>query len=59
MLKHYGYSTGAWGKWRNTPAIETTAAGPFHNWPSEIGFEYFYGFLAGEAIDTVNVRYTS
>ena len=29
--------------------METTAAGPFHNWPSEIGFEYFYGFLAGEA----------
>ena len=49
VLKHYGYATGAWGKWHNTPALETTAAGPFHNWPSEIGFEYFYGFLAGEA----------
>ena len=49
VLKQYGYATGAWGKWHNTPAIETTAAGPFHNWPSEIGFEYFYGFLAGEA----------
>ncbi|HTI76440.1 MAG TPA: arylsulfatase [Mycobacterium sp.] len=49
VLKEYGYATGAWGKWHNTPAVETTAAGPFHNWPSEIGFEYFYGFLAGEA----------
>lgn len=49
VLKHYGYSTAAFGKWHNTPAIETTTAGPFHNWPSEIGFEYFYGFLAGEA----------
>ena len=49
VLKHYGYATAAWGKWHNTPAIETTAAGPFHNWPTEIGFEYFYGFLAGEA----------
>jgi arylsulfatase A-like enzyme len=49
VLKDYGYATAAWGKWHNTPAIETTAAGPFHNWPSEIGFEYFYGFLAGEA----------
>jgi arylsulfatase len=49
VLKDYGYSTAAFGKWHNTPAIETTAAGPFHNWPSEIGFEYFYGFLAGEA----------
>jgi arylsulfatase A-like enzyme len=49
VLKDYGYATAAFGKWHNTPAIETTAAGPFHNWPSEIGFEYFYGFLAGEA----------
>ena len=49
VLKHYGYSTAAFGKWHNTPAIETTTTGPFHNWPSEIGFEYFYGFLAGEA----------
>ena len=42
-------ATAAWGKWHNTPAVETTAAGPFDNWPTEIGFEYFYGFLAGEA----------
>jgi arylsulfatase A-like enzyme len=49
VLKDYGYSTCAFGKWHNTPANETTAAGPFDNWPTEIGFEYFYGFLAGEA----------
>ncbi len=49
VLKNYGYSTGAWGKWHNTPAEETTAAGPFENWPTGLGFEYFYGFLAGEA----------
>jgi arylsulfatase A-like enzyme len=46
VLKDYGYSTGAWGKWHNTPAEETTAAGPFENWPTGLGFEYFYGFLA-------------
>lgn len=49
VLKNYGYRTGAWGKWHNTPATETTAAGPFENWPTGYGFEYFYGFLAGEA----------
>ncbi|WP_127553030.1 arylsulfatase [Actinoplanes sp. OR16] len=49
VLKQYGYSTAAFGKWHNTPAVETTPAGPFDNWPSNIGFEYFYGFLAGEA----------
>lgn len=49
VLKYYGYSTSAFGKWHNTPANETTAAGPFENWPTGLGFEYFYGFLAGEA----------
>ena len=49
VLKDYGYSTAAWGKWHNTPALETTAVGPFENWPTGLGFEYFYGFLAGEA----------
>ncbi len=49
VLKDYGYSTCAFGKWHNTPAMETTVAGPFENWPTNTGFEYFYGFLAGEA----------
>ncbi|MGB3584100.1 MAG: arylsulfatase [Roseiarcus sp.] len=49
VLKDYGYATAAWGKWHNTPAEETTPAGPFENWPTGLGFEYFYGFLAGEA----------
>ena len=49
VLKAYGYHTGAWGKWHNTPAKDTTAAGPFDYWPAGYGFEYFYGFLAGEA----------
>jgi arylsulfatase len=49
VLKDYGYNTGAWGKWHNTPAEFTTAAGPFDYWPTGYGFEYFYGFLAGEA----------
>jgi arylsulfatase A-like enzyme len=49
VLKDYGYHTGAWGKWHNTPAEQTTAAGPFDYWPTGYGFDYFYGFLAGEA----------
>jgi len=61
VLKAYGYSTAAWGKWHNTPANETTAAGPFGNWPTGYGFEYFYGFLAGEAsqYEPMLVRNTS
>ncbi|HNP57984.1 MAG TPA: arylsulfatase [Gordonia sp. (in: high G+C Gram-positive bacteria)] len=49
VLRQYGYATSAFGKWHNTPAEETTAAGPFDNWPTGLGFEHFYGFLAGEA----------
>ncbi|MCX7212428.1 MAG: sulfatase-like hydrolase/transferase [Burkholderiales bacterium] len=49
VLKHYGYSTGAWGKWHNTPEEHVTSKGPFEYWPAGYGFEYFYGFLAGEA----------
>ncbi|WP_443216865.1 arylsulfatase [Rhizobium sp. Root708] len=48
VLKDYGYHTSAFGKWHNTPAIETTAIGPKDHWPNAYGFEYFYGFLGGE-----------
>lgn len=50
VLGNYGYKTAAFGKWHNTPATETTAMGPFTLWPTGegIGFDYFYGFLAGE-----------
>ena len=49
VLKAYGYQTSAFGKWHNTPAEQTTSKGPFDYWPTGYGFEYFYGFLAGEA----------
>ncbi len=48
VLKEYGYSTSAFGKWHNTPAIETTSLGPKERWPNGYGFGYFYGFLGGE-----------
>ena len=48
VLKNYGYNTAAFGKWHNTPANQTSPQGPFTNWPTQYGFEHFYGFLAGE-----------
>jgi hypothetical protein len=48
VLKNYGYRTSAFGKWHNTPADQTTEAGPFTYWPTGYGFEHFYGFLASE-----------
>ena len=46
VLKQNGYSTAAFGKWHNTPRWEINPAGPFNHWPTGLGFEYFYGFLA-------------
>ena len=50
VLGEYGYATSAFGKWHNTPHAETSQAGPFDRWPTGrlVGFDYFYGFLAGE-----------
>lgn len=49
VLKNYGYSTSALGKWHNKPEDQISSMGPFDYWPTGYGFEYFYGFLAGDA----------
>jgi len=49
VLGSYGYTSGAFGKWHNTPTSDITPSGPFDQWPTGLGFDYFYGFLAGEA----------
>ena len=47
VLKDNGYSTAAFGKWHNTPVWQISPAGPFDRWPTGLGFQHFYGFLAG------------
>jgi arylsulfatase len=47
VLRRNGYSTAAFGKWHNTPQWEISPVGPFDRWPTGLGFEYFYGFMAG------------
>ena len=48
VLKDNGYATSWFGKNHNTPAYQYTIAGPFDQWPSGMGFDYFYGFMGGE-----------
>jgi arylsulfatase A-like enzyme len=49
-LKLNGYSTAQFGKCHEVPVWETSPAGPFNAWPTGGGgFEYFYGFIGGEA----------
>ena len=49
MLRDNGYSTAWFGKNHNTPAFAASEAGPFSLWPTGMGFEYFYGFVGGDA----------
>jgi arylsulfatase len=48
ILSASGYATSWFGKNHNTPSFVTSQAGPFDQWPSGMGFEYFYGFNSGE-----------
>jgi arylsulfatase A-like enzyme len=49
ILKDNGYGTAWFGKDHNTPSFQATQAGPFNQWPIGMGFEYFYGFVGGDA----------
>ncbi len=48
ILKQNGYNTSFFGKCHNVPDWHTSQAGPFDRWPTNQGFEYFYGFLGAE-----------
>ncbi len=49
ILRDNGYATAWFGKDHNTPSFQSSQAGPFHQWPNGMGFEYFYGFVGGDA----------
>jgi arylsulfatase A-like enzyme len=48
ILKANGYATSWFGKNHNTPGFQYSVAGPHDQWPSGMGFDYFYGFMGGE-----------
>ncbi len=49
ILLENGYRTSWFGKDHNTPTWNASQAGPFDQWPTGMGFEYFYGFVGGDA----------
>jgi arylsulfatase len=49
ILRDNGYATSWFGKDHNVPAFAASQAGPFDQWPNGMGFEYFYGFIGGDA----------
>lgn len=48
ILKDNGYSTSWFGKDHNTPEYQASQVGPFDQWPTGMGFDYFYGFVGGD-----------
>ena len=49
ILRDNGYATSWFGKDHNTPAFQASQVGPFTQWPTGMGFDYFYGFVGGDA----------
>ncbi len=49
ILRDNGYATSWFGKDHNTPFYQSSQAGPFNQWPNGMGFDYFYGFVGGDA----------
>jgi arylsulfatase A-like enzyme len=41
ILKDNGYWTSWFGKDHNTPEFQASQAGPFDQWPTGMGFDYF------------------
>ncbi|MEL7185336.1 MAG: arylsulfatase [Pseudomonadota bacterium] len=50
MLKADDYSTYAIGKWHLSSLDDQNGTGPFHRWPTQRGFDRWYGFH-GNAMD--------
>jgi arylsulfatase A-like enzyme len=48
VLRDHGYATFCVGKWHLAPIEQSSAAGPFDQWPLGRGFDRFYGFMEGE-----------
>lgn len=49
VLQRHGYSTLMVGKWHLANANHRSSAGPFTAWPTQNGFDRYWGFLDGEA----------
>ncbi len=48
ILRDNEYATSWFGKNHNTPEFQASQVGPFDQWPTGMGFDYFYGFMGGD-----------
>ena len=47
-LRAQGYATMMVGKWHNTPIVQSMPGSPKDSWPTQRGFDWYYGFMEGE-----------
>lgn len=57
ILKENGFTTFALGKWDHTPLWEVSSSGPFNGWPSEEGYNHYYGFMSADIHNFVPIMY--
>jgi arylsulfatase len=48
ILQQNGYATYAAGKWHLTNGEHRSRVGPFDSWPTQKGFDRYWGFMEGE-----------
>lgn len=48
ILQQHGYATFAAGKWHLTNGEHRSRIGPFDAWPTQKGFDRYWGFMEGE-----------
>ena len=48
ILQQHGYATFAAGKWHLSNGEHRSRIGPFDSWPTQKGFDRYWGFLEGE-----------
>lgn len=48
ILQQHGYATYAAGKWHLSNGEHRSASGPFSSWPTQKGFDRYWGFMEGE-----------
>lgn len=48
ILQQNGYATYATGKWHLTNGEHRSRIGPFDSWPTQKGFDRYWGFMEGE-----------
>lgn len=51
ILRENGYATFAIGKFNFTPTVNGTNAGPFNRWPTNRGFDHYFGYHPASALD--------